>query len=118
VRIAADFDRSGFQVGSEWLFHEANPWIDVSYYLRDGWTDDPQTVEFRFPFAVDKPAYWYDTPGAIVAAGPKQAGGVIFLGQSRTERERASPPPATGGERRWCLRPIRSCGGSVARMRA
>lgn len=75
VRIAADFDRSGFQVGSEWLFHETNPWIDVSYYLRDGWTDDPQTVEFLFPFAVDKPAYWYDTPGAIVAAGPKQAGG-------------------------------------------
>jgi len=75
VRIAADFERSGFKVSSEWLFHETHPWIDVSYCLSDGWTDDPQTVEFCFPFAMDKPVYRYDTPGAIVAAGPKQAGG-------------------------------------------
>jgi len=75
VRIAADFDRSGFKVSSEWVFHEANPWIDVSYRLNDGWTDDPQTVEFCFPLAMDKPVYRYDTPGAIVIAGPKQAGG-------------------------------------------
>ncbi|MEN6333557.1 MAG: glycosyl hydrolase-related protein, partial [Phycisphaerales bacterium] len=75
VRITADFDRCGFEVHSEWVFHEAHPWIDVCYRLRGGWTDDPQTVEFRFPFAMDKPAYRYDTPGAIVAAGPKQSGG-------------------------------------------
>lgn len=75
VRIAADFDQSGFKVSSEWLFHEAHPWIDVSYRLNDGWTDDPQTVEFCFPFAMDRPVYRYDTPGAIVTAGPKQAGG-------------------------------------------
>ncbi len=75
VQIAADFERSGFKVSSEWVFHEAHPWIDISYRLQDGWTDDPQTVEFRFPFAMDKPVYRYDTPGAIVTAGPKSAGG-------------------------------------------
>ena len=75
VRITANFDRSGFSVSSEWLFHEAHPWIDISYQLRDGWTDDPQTVEFRFPLAMDEPVYRYDTPGAIVTAGPKQARG-------------------------------------------
>jgi hypothetical protein len=75
VQIAADFDRSGFKVSSEWVFHEAHPWIDISFRLRDGWTDDPQSVEFRFPFAMDKPAYRYDTPGAIVTAGPKPSGG-------------------------------------------
>ncbi len=75
VRITADFDLAGFKVSSEWLFHEAHPWIDVSYRLQDGWTDDPQTVEFSFPFAMDKPVYRYDTPGAIVTAGLRQAGG-------------------------------------------
>jgi hypothetical protein len=75
ARITADFDRSGFKVSSEWLFHEANPWIDVGYHVSDGWTDDPQTVEFSFAFAMDKPVYRYDTPGAIVTAGPKQGGG-------------------------------------------
>jgi len=75
VRITADFDRCGFEVLSEWIFHEAHSWIDVSYRLRGGWTDEPQTVEFRFPLAMDNPVYRYDTPGAIVAAGPKQSGG-------------------------------------------
>lgn len=75
VHITADFDRSGFRVSSEWIFHGAHPWIDIRYRLQDGWTDDPQFVEFRFPLAMDKPAYRYDTPGAIVTAGSKQAGG-------------------------------------------
>lgn len=75
VRITADFDRSGFQLRSEWVFHTAHPWIDIRYRLEDGWTDDPQSVEFCFPFAMDGPMYRYDTPGAIVAAGPKQTGG-------------------------------------------
>ena len=42
---------------------------------RDGWTDDPQTVEFCFPFALENPTYRYDGPGAILRAGPKGAGG-------------------------------------------
>jgi hypothetical protein len=75
VQIVADFDRSGFQVESRWFFHTANPWIDVTYRLKDGWSDDPQTVEFCFPFAIENPTYRYDAPGAILIAGPKQIGG-------------------------------------------
>ena len=75
MQIVADFDRSGFQVESRWFFHAANPWIDVTYRLKDGWSDDPQTVEFCFPFAIENPTYRYDSPGAILIAGPKQTGG-------------------------------------------
>jgi hypothetical protein len=75
VQIMADFDQSGFQVTSTWFFHTANPWIDVTYRLKDGWSDDPQTVEFCFPFAIDNPTYRYDAPGAILIAGSKQTGG-------------------------------------------
>ncbi|MBL7188880.1 MAG: hypothetical protein ISS70_21340 [Phycisphaerae bacterium] len=75
VQITADFDRSGFRVESTWFFHAANPWIDITYRLKDGWSDDPQTVEFSFPFAIEKPTYRYDAPGAILRAGPKQTGG-------------------------------------------
>lgn len=75
VEIMADFDRSGFRVESTWLFHAANPWIDVTYRLKNGWSDDPQTVEFCFPFVIDNPTYRYDAPAVILAAGPKQAGG-------------------------------------------
>ena len=75
VQIVADFDRWGFGVESTWFFHAANPWIDVTYRLKDGWSDDPQTVEFCFPLAIDNPTYRYDAPGAILIAGPKQAGG-------------------------------------------
>lgn len=75
VQIMADFDRSGFRVESTWFFHAANPWIDVAYRLKDGWSDDPQTVEFCFPFAIENPTYRYDAPGAILIGGPKQTGG-------------------------------------------
>ena len=75
VQIIADFDRSGFQVESIWFFHAANPWIDVTYRLKDGWSDDPQTVEFCFPLAIENPTYRYDAPGTILIAGPKQTGG-------------------------------------------
>jgi len=75
VQVAADFDHSGFRVESTWFFHSAHPWIDISYRLTGGWTDDPQSVGFCFPFVIDEPAYGYDTLGAIVTAGPKQAGG-------------------------------------------
>ena len=75
VRILADFVQSGFRVESKWFFHKANPWIDITYQLKDGWSDDPQTVEFCFPLAIENPTYRYDAPGAILIAGPKQAGG-------------------------------------------
>lgn len=75
VQIVAEFDRSGFRVESTWLFHAANPWIDITYRLKDGWSDDPQTVEFCFPFAIDKPTYRYDAPGAFLIAGQRRSGG-------------------------------------------
>jgi hypothetical protein len=75
VEILAGFTRAGFQVDSTWLFHEDHPWIDVTYRLQDGWTDDPQTVQFCFPFALENPTYRYDGPGAILRAGPKRSGG-------------------------------------------
>ncbi|UCF15946.1 MAG: hypothetical protein JSW59_00510, partial [Phycisphaerales bacterium] len=75
VQIMADFHRSSFQVNSMWFFHAANPWIDITYRLKDGWSDDPQTVEFCFPFAIQNPAYRYDAPGAVLIAGPKQSDG-------------------------------------------
>jgi hypothetical protein len=75
VEIVADFERSGFRVESRWLFHSGHPWIDVTYRLRDGWTDDPQSVQFCFPLALRDVAYRYDAPGAIQVAGPKDRGG-------------------------------------------
>jgi hypothetical protein len=74
-QITAEFNRSGFQVNSTWFFHAANPWIDITYRLKDGWSDDPQTVEFCFPCAIQNPTYRYDAPGAILKAGPKKSGG-------------------------------------------
>ena len=75
VEIIADFNRSGFRIESTWLFHADKPWIDLTYRLGDGWTDAPQSVEFCFPFAIENPLYRYDTPGAILIAGPKDRGG-------------------------------------------
>ena len=75
VEIIADFDRSGFQIESTWLFHTENPWIDIRYHLCHGWTDAPQSVQFCFPLALRNAEYRYDAPGAILVAGPKDAGG-------------------------------------------
>ena len=75
VEIIADFNRSGFHIDSTWFFHTAKPWIDITYRLQDGWTDDPQSVEFCFPLALETPRYRHDAPGAILIAGPKDNGG-------------------------------------------
>ncbi len=75
VEIKTDFHRGDFKVESRWFFHAARPWIDIAYRLRDGWSDDPQTVQFCFPFALTTPTYRYDAPGAILTAGPQHAGG-------------------------------------------
>jgi len=75
VSIRADYERSGFQVRCDWTFHAAAPWIDVTYRLEGGWNDDPQSVEFAFPFDFDTGRYHYDAPGAILVAGSEQAGG-------------------------------------------
>jgi hypothetical protein len=75
VEILSDFVRWGFRVESKWFFHSENPWIDITYRLKDGWSDDPQTVQFCFPFRLNNPTYRYDAPGAFLVAGPKQTGG-------------------------------------------
>ena len=75
VAVVADFERSGFRVEGRWFFHAADPWIDVTYRLQDGWTDAPQAVQFCFPLALEDATYRYDAPGAILVAGPKSAGG-------------------------------------------
>jgi len=75
VHVLTEFDRHGFYVTGQWLFHAGQPWIDVTYRLQGGWTDHPQTVQFAFPLAMDQPVYHYDAPGAVLAAGPKSRGG-------------------------------------------
>ncbi len=75
VEIEAEFRHGDFEVESRWLFHAGQPWIDITYRLRDGWSDDPQSVQFYFPFALDAPTYRYDGPGAILTAGSKRTGG-------------------------------------------
>ena len=99
VEIVADFDRSGFRVESKWLFHAENPWIDVTYRLKGGWSDDPQTVQFCFPFALDNPTYRYDAPGAILIAGPKQAGGDDLPGANPQLFGGVTFAAASGGDR-------------------
>lgn len=75
VTIRAEYECSGFEIESDWVFHASKPWIDVHYRLEGGWNDAPQSVEFAFPFLFDSATYHYDTPGAVLTAGPKQAGG-------------------------------------------
>jgi len=99
VQIVADFDRSGFQVESRWFFHAANPWIDVTYRLKDGWSDDPQTVEFCFPFAIENPTYRYDAPGAVLIAGQKQAGGDDLPGANPQLYAGVTFAAVSGGDR-------------------
>jgi len=99
VQIVADFDRSGFQVESRWFFHAANPWIDVTYRLKDGWSDDPQTVEFCFPFAIENPTYRYDAPGAVLIAGPKPAGGDDLPGANPQLYAGVTFAAVSGGDR-------------------
>jgi hypothetical protein len=99
VQIIADFNRSGFQIESTWFFHAANPWIDITYRLKDGWSDDPQTVEFCFPFAIENPTYRYDAPGAILIAGPKQTGGDDLPGANPQLYAGVTFAAASGGDR-------------------
>jgi len=99
VQIIADFDRSGFRVQSTWFFHTASPWIDITYRLKDGWSDDPQTVEFCFPFAIENPTYRYDAPGAILIAGPEQTGGDDLPGANPQLYAGVTFAAASGGGR-------------------
>ena len=95
----ANFERSGFQVASTWFFHTANPWIDVTYQLKYGWSDGPQTVEFCFPFAIKNPTYRYDAPGAILIAGPKKTGGDDLPGANPQLYAGVTFAAASGGDR-------------------
>ena len=99
IQIMANYERSGFQVAGTWFFHTANPWIDVTYRLKDGWSDEPQTVEFCFPFAIDNPTYRYDAPGAILIAGPKKTGGDELPGANPQLYAGVTFAAASGGDR-------------------
>ncbi|MBN1248091.1 MAG: hypothetical protein JXC32_10570 [Anaerolineae bacterium] len=67
--------RWGFDWSTRWFFHTPHPWIDVTYDLENGWTEDPQAVQFAFPLSLASPIYHYDTAGAIAVAGPVSQGG-------------------------------------------
>lgn len=75
VAIHTEGERWGFAVTTNWRFHAREPWIDLTYRLADGWSDAPQAVRFAFPLALDTPTYRYDTAGAVVRAGARDAGG-------------------------------------------
>ncbi|MFZ5832109.1 MAG: glycosyl hydrolase-related protein [Planctomycetota bacterium] len=75
VAITTEGISSGFGLRSRWLFHEAEPWIDIEYELMDGWTAAPQSVQFCFPLNLKQPTYRYDAPGAVLKAGPVTDGG-------------------------------------------
>ena len=99
VEIRAAFDRNGFRVISDWFFHTAHPWIDVTYRMEDGWTDDPQTVQSCFPLTLDNPTYRYDAPGAVLVAGPKADGGDDLPGANPELFAGLTFASATDGER-------------------
>jgi hypothetical protein len=75
VEIRTESVRWSFRVANRWFFHTSQPWIDVSYRLSGGWTNEPQAVQICFPLNLDQPTYRYDAPGAVLVAGPKAAGG-------------------------------------------
>ncbi len=75
IEIQTCGERWGFGFATRWLFHAAHPWIDVQYDLEDGWSEEPQAVQFCFPLALDAPTYRYDMAGAILIAGPTARGG-------------------------------------------
>jgi len=75
VQIRMRGERWGFRFAAHWTFHVAHPWIDVTYDLEGGWSEQAQSVQFCFPLAVEHPVYRYDVPGAVLVAGPVAAGG-------------------------------------------
>ena len=75
VEIQTGGARWGFKYATHWFFHATEPWIDVTYTLQDGWTEDAQTVQFCFPTNLSAPTYRYDTAGAILVAGSASEGG-------------------------------------------
>jgi len=75
VHIAAEYGTSDYELTGQWFFHADEPWIDVTYRIQGGWTDAPQTVQFAFPLAMEKPTYRYDAPGVVLKVGPKSDGG-------------------------------------------
>ena len=75
VEIVTEGRRSSFGLRTRWLFHELEPWIDVTYELEDGWSAAPQSVQFCFPLNVTGPTYRYDTAGAVLKAGAASANG-------------------------------------------
>ena len=98
VEVLADYYRSDFHIESTWFFHAAKSWIDITYRLYDGWTDDPQSVEFNFPFSLKNPRYRYDAPGAILVAGPKDKGGDDLPGANPALFAGVSFAAASGGD--------------------
>jgi hypothetical protein len=84
IEVRTEGARWGFACSTRWFWHAAHPWIDVTYELADGWSEAPQSVQFCFPLALERPAYHYDTAGAILAAGPVARGGHDLPGANST----------------------------------
>jgi hypothetical protein len=75
VAVQTDGERWGFRFATHWFFHSQHPWLDVTYYLSDGWSEGAQTVQFCFPLELNNPTYRYDTAGAVLVAGAVEKGG-------------------------------------------
>lgn len=75
VEIKTSGWRWGFAVNTRWFFHAEHPWIDMFFDLAEGWTQDPQTVQFCFPFTLTDPVYTYDMAGSVLQAGGVDIGG-------------------------------------------
>ncbi len=90
VHIRVEGEHWGFRFATHWVFHAVHPWMDVTYDLEGGWSEQAQSVQFCFPLVVERPVYRYDVAGAILVAGPAEAGGddlpganpVLFAAQS------------------------------------
>ncbi|MBE2213498.1 MAG: hypothetical protein IAE82_06470 [Opitutaceae bacterium] len=84
VEISTEGVRSGFVLRTRWLFHEARPWIDITYDLEGRWASAPQTAHFCFPLEFADVVYRYDQPGTILRAGAVSAGGDDLPGANDT----------------------------------
>lgn len=96
VEIVTAGSRHGFGLNTHWFFHEAQPWIDITYDLEGGWTREPQTAQFWFPLDLPDAVYRYDQPGTILKAGPVAAGGDDLPGANDTLWGAATFAAATG----------------------
>jgi hypothetical protein len=99
VEMRTEGERWGFRLATRWFFHTAHPWIDVTYDLAGGWSEQAQSVQFCFPLAVAQPTYRYDVPGAVLVAGPVDERGDDLPGANPSLFAAQTFVSATGGDR-------------------